>query len=326
MKAVSFDFGEKYKEEFVRLKKEDIELKYTPYLLNKESVEILDGEEIIIVTTASKVDKEMARLLKEKGVRCLLTTSAGYEHLDILALKKQGITVGNVPSYSPRAISEYVVMTLLMSLRNMKKQMDHVRNFYFVQDGTQGRELGKEKIGIIGGGRIGFETIKLLKAFTEEIYVYDPFPREEIERIAAYTELEWIYKNCTVIVFHSSLHKENYHMINEKSISLMKEGVLLVNPSRGGLFDYQAVLKGLKSGKIRGLVFDVYEGEEHIIGKTFQKEEIKDDVFLELIEREDVIYTTHTAYYTKTAVENIVKSILSDVLLFAKEEKVKFPL
>lgn len=106
----------------------------------------------------------------------------------------------------------------------------------------------------------------------------------------------------------------------------MKEGVLLVNPSRGGLFDYQAVLKGLKNGKIRGLVFDVYEGEEHIIGKIFQKEEINDDVFLELIEREDVIYTTHTAYYTKTAVENIVRSILSDVQLFTKEGKVKYPL
>lgn len=326
MKAVSFDFGEKYKKEFEKLKKEEIELRYLPFHLNKDTIDKIKEEEVVVITTASKINKELAEGLKEKGVRVLLTTSAGYEHIDVKAVKEQGILVGNIPSYSPSAISEYVLMTLLMSLRKMKTQMKNIQNKRFLLEGVRGRELGELAAGVIGGGRIGFETCKLLKAFTKKVYIHDPYPRKEMKTVAEYAGLEEIYKNCDIIILHCSLNEGNYHMIDKDSILRLKSGVLLINPSRGGLVDYKAVLEGLQDGKISGLVFDVYEGEENIIGKSFQEGELKDPIFLDLIEREDVIYTNHTAFYTDKAIRNMVKSILTDIVLFTKEGRIENPL
>jgi len=179
--------------------------------------------------------------------------------------------------------------------------------------GLRGQELRDQTIGIIGTGRIGMESLKIFSSFTKDILLYDPYPREDAKAMGTYVSLDEIYEKSTLLVFHCPFTKENFHMVNGDSIRKMRTGVVLVNPARGGLFDHQAVLEGLKEGKIGALAMDVYEDEKNYLRKDLKGESTGDAVFDQLISREDVIYTAHTAFYTDRAIFNMIETTVENL-------------
>ena len=292
---------------------DSVKLTMTPQGLTPENAGIAAGFDAVVVQTRCRVDEQLAHALEQQGVRYVLTRSAGYDHFDLSAMKAHHLKAANVAAYSPNAISEHVCMTALMMVRKMKRQLHMIESGDYSLKNIRGRELRSMTIGVVGAGRIGFETIKLFRAFSRHILVYDVFEREDVKAYADYVPLDFLYKNSYMIVYHCPLTDENYHMVNEDTIRQMKDGVMLLNPARGGLWDYQAVYDNLQSGKVSAAAFDVYETEKTYLRKQIPAGHLEDELLKKLLAHEQVIYTAHTAFYTDTAIENMVEGTVRNL-------------
>lgn len=294
-----------------------LKIKFEKDALNESNIDCVNGYDAIVILTRCVIDDAIATMLAERKIKYIVTRSAGYDHLDLKAIKKYGMHAANVPRYSPNAISEYVCMAILMIIRKMQTQQMMIKQHDFTLNGVCGRELRSLTVGIIGTGRIGFETLKIMSAFTKKIYLNDLYEKAEAREYGTYTDLDSLYKNCDIIIYHCPMTNENFHMVNSKSIAKMKDGVILINPARGGLWNYEDVLNGLKSKKIAGAVFDVYENEKDYLRKI--SPDNINSVVRELIARNDVIYTAHSAFYTDTAIENMIQSAVDNLLQYCNK-------
>lgn len=275
------------------------------------------GCEALIYFNPKRENDLFFKKMAEMGVKYLSTTSAGYDHFDLDAMKKYGIKGANVPVYSPNAISEHAVLLTLSVLRNYREQLLRIENGVYGIDGVMGKEMRNQTIGIIGTGRIGATTVRCLTGFgPKQILAYDPYENNSIKGMVTYVDLDTLYQKSDVIIFHCIATKENYHMINDKSIEKMKKGVILINAARGSLFDNTAVLKAVKSGKIGGLGIDVIEGEEQLKGSV-PGDPCPVPVLARLLENHNVVYTHHTAFYTDEAYRNITETAIDNLLEYA---------
>ncbi|MDD4320319.1 MAG: NAD(P)-dependent oxidoreductase [Acidaminococcaceae bacterium] len=243
--------------------------------------------------------------IAEQGVKYICCCSAGYEYLNLEAMKKYGIKGANVPEYSPNAISEHTVMLLLALLRKLRTQILRVEVNNFTRQGLQGQEVRNMTIGIVGAGRIGYTTLQCLSGFNpKKIYVYDHLEKEKVKKYAEYASLNTLYKESDVVIYHCSYNEENYHMVNAKTLAEMKDNVILINVARGPLFDMTAVLEGLGQGKIGALGLDVIEGEG-LLKKSKNPQKCPLPILEKILQYENVIFTSHTAYYTDEAIRNL---------------------
>lgn len=286
-------------------------------ILSMETVSRTKGFEAVWILTVCKITEEVARALKENGVKYVVTRSAGYDHMDLNAMRVQGLKGANVPYYSPKAISEHAILTALSILRYAKKQQRMVAGGNFTLEGIQGRELNSMTAGVIGTGRIGCETISFLKGFGCRVLAYDVFENERARSMAQYVPLEELFSSSDIVFLHCPLTEENYHLLDEAALEQMKDGVYIVNNARGGLVDHRAVLKGLKSKKVAGFGFDVYEEEAAFLRKKDVKAEQYDPVFRELLEQENAVYTAHTGFYTDKAIESMILVTLENLKEYA---------
>lgn len=277
-----------------------------------------NGCQAMIYTSDKKESEEFFKEIADCGVKYICCCCAGYDHFNLPAMKKYGIKGANVPVYSPNAISEHTVMMVLAALRHLRTQIIHVEECNYQFEGLKGREIRNMTIGVVGAGRIGYVTMKCLSGFEpKKIYAYDPFPNEKVKEYAEYTSLENLYSKCNVIIYHAIYNEQNHHMVNEMTINLMKDGVILINSSRGGLFDMEAVLKGIKNGKIGSVCFDVIEGEG-ILKKQKQYEECPIPVLKELLTHESVLFTPHTAFFTDEADRNLSAGTVENLMSYMK--------
>lgn len=278
---------------------EFMELDCSPSL---ENVEKLSGCEGFLFSPFKNDGDIFWRKVSEAGVKYVVTCSAGYDHFDLAAMKKYGLKAANVPSYSPNAVSEHTVMLLLASLRKLRKQFMNIDQYDMSLDGLMGSEVRNQVIGIVGAGRIGYTTIKILTGFEpRKIYTCAHHEDEKVKELAEYAPREELYAKCDVIIFHCAYNKENHHMVNAEAIAKMKQGVILINTARGALFDTQAVLEGLKNGKLGGVAMDVIEGEE-ILRRPQGQNDLP--ILDKLLQHENFTFTMHTAFYTDEADRN----------------------
>lgn len=269
--------------------------------------------EALAVNAACKINADMAAYLKEAGVKYLLTRTAGVDHIDMKAVGQLGIRVANVPAYSPNAISEHTVMMILAILRKLKVQLQRVKDQYFLIQGLRGKELRMMTVGVIGAGRIGASTIRNLSGFGCKILAYDTFHREDVKQYAQYVTKEELLRQADIVVLHCPLIPENEGMICADTISVMKDGAILVNTARGGLVDTKAVYEALISGKLSGFAMDVYEQESLTQRKDLRGKELPDPLLASLLSMDNVLFTSHTAFYTDEAIENIVDITLTNL-------------
>lgn len=313
MKTLIFYASEEDKILYKKHQTKSLELTLTSRSLTPENAKITKGFDAVVVQTRCQVNHTLAELLHQYGVKYILTRSAGYDHFDLQAIRDAKLKAANVAVYSPNAISEYVCMTALMLLRSMKSQIHMIENGDFSLKEIRGRELRGMTVGVVGAGRIGFETIKLLRAFTPNLLVHDVREREEVKACASYVPLDTLYRQSDLIIYHCPLTDDNYQMVNEHTIRQMKDGVILLNPARGGLWDYQAVYDNLQTGKIAAAAFDVYGTEKAYLRKKIPLELLEDELLKKLIRHDRVIYTAHTAFYTDTAIENMIEGTIRNL-------------
>ena len=290
-----------------------------------ENLHLLQGCEALIYSPVAQEPEEFWRGLAENGVKYVVTCSAGYDHFDLKLMKKYGMKGANVPYYSPNAISEHAVLTTLALLRNYREQLQRIQNRNYVIAGVRGSELRNQVVGIVGAGRIGYTTMKCLSGFGCKILTYDPYENEAVKEYAEYVSLEELYRQSDVIIYHFIYNESNHHMVNKETLAQMKDGVILVNVARGGLFDMDAVCEAVESGKVGALGIDVIEQEE-LLRKRPPGDECPLPVLEKLLTHSNVIFTNHTAFYTDEAEKNMADTTIDNLYSYMKTGECKFEL
>lgn len=278
--------------------------------LNINTVVLAKGMDVVCVFVNDDVNKEVLDKLDEYGVHLLALRCAGFNNVDIKAAHKK-VHIVRVPAYSPYAVAEHGMALLLSLNRKIHKAYLRTREFNFNIQGLTGFDLYQKTIGVIGTGKIGVAFINICKGFGMKVLAYDPFPRSDLD--VQYVSLDQLFKESDIISLHCPLSNETKHIINEDSISKMKDGVVIINTSRGALVDSVALLNGLKSEKILGAGLDVYEEEANLFFEDNSDVIIKDDVLSLLISLPNVIITSHQGYLTKEALENIASTTLKSI-------------
>lgn len=295
------------------------DLELSDFDFNLAGEEKFTGFDALWITTNCKVTKEKAELLKRSGISYIASRAAGTDHMDLAAMEAAGIKGANVPRYSPGAIAEHTVCLVLMCLRKMKRELNMVAGYDFTLNGLKGRELRNMTAGVIGTGRIGGETIKILSGFGCRILAFDLFENPELEGLVTYTDLNSVLAKSDILILHCPLTKENEKLINRDTLAVMKEGAVLINTARGGLMDYEAVLKAIEDGKLSGAAFDVFDGETPYIRKKVERGQLESETLIKLMEKENVIYTAHMSFFTDTAIENMIMTTFENLDEYRKK-------
>lgn len=276
---------------------------------NEDTIFLAKGYDAICVFVNDKVNAKMIDELYNMKVKAILLRSAGFNHIDIKAAEDK-IAVLRVPSYSPEAVAEYAMGLLLSINRCIHKAYYRTRDFNMNINGFMGMDFNHKTAGVVGTGKIGQAMIRILEGFGMNIIAYDPFPSEELN--VEYVSVEELFKRSDIISLHCPLTKETKHMINKKSIQLMKEGVYLVNTSRGSLINSEDLLEGLVAGKFGGVGLDVYEEEEGIFYEDRSADIVEDDILARLMTFPNVLITSHMGFFTKEAMEAIATQTLEN--------------
>lgn len=285
--------------------------------LTLETVPLAAGFEGVCVFVNDEVCRDTICRLASSGTKIICTRSAGFNQIDLAAAESCGITVARVPAYSPNAVSEFTLGLILTLGRKIHRAYNRVRENNFELDGLQGFELNQKTVGVIGTGRIGAAVIKNLSGFGPRILAYDSYHNEEIAHLVEYcSSVETIAREADIITFHIPLTPDTYHIINEETIPMLKDGVFIVNTSRGALLDTAAVIAGLKLGKIGFLAMDVYEEEGDLFFQNLSEKVIHDDVFSRLLTLPNVLVTGHQAFLTDRALAGIAETTLGNFAEF----------
>lgn len=291
-----------------------IELVLCPDAPDMGNIGLAEGSECVDILT-SKMTEELLAALKEKGVRYLVTRTIGYDHIDMAAAAKLGITVANAP-YGPHGVADYAVMLILMSIRKMKRIMERTNIQDYTLKGIQGRELKDMTVGVIGTGRIGKTVIGNLSGFGCRLLAYDLFENEGVKKYAEYVTLEEIWRQADIITLHAPLTDSSFHMIGEETIAKMKNGVVIVNTARGGLIDSKALIAGIESGKIGAAGLDVVENEFELYYYDRKSDVLNNRELAILRGFPNVTVTHHMAFYTDECVKTVVRDSLAGCRLF----------
>ncbi|MBN2652006.1 MAG: 2-hydroxyacid dehydrogenase [Spirochaetales bacterium] len=260
------------------------------------------------------LSKGVLDILSSYGIRIVVLRCAGYNNVDLDASYGK-IHVLRVPAYSPYAVAEHALALLMALNRKTHKAYNRTRNSNFSIAGLQGFDLYGKSAGIVGTGKIGRIMIDILKGFGMNILAYDYYRDEEYAKTRgiSYVDLDFLYKNSDVISLHCPLTKETHHLIDNKAIEMFKDGVFLINTSRGSLIDTESLIYGLKTQKIGAAGLDVYEEESAYFFEDFSETVIQDDVLARLLTFNNVLITSHQAFLTNEALANIASTTLKNL-------------
>jgi D-lactate dehydrogenase len=289
--------------------------------LNEETVSLAAGFEAVCVFVNDQMNAAVIATLESLGVRLIALRCAGYNNVDLSAAKKHGITVVRVPAYSPYAVAEHTIALMLALNRKLHRAYNRVREGNFALDGLVGFDMHGKIVGVIGTGQIGTVVAQILTGFGCPILAFDPFPNATCRSLGVrYVELNQLFAESDIITVHCPLTPENKHLINGQALEKMKNGVMLINTSRGALLDTIVITEGLKSGRIGYLGLDVYEEEEDIFFEDHSGLILSDDVFARLLTFPNVIITGHQAFFTREALLNIAATTIDNITKFENNQ------
>lgn len=287
----------------------------TSDILTLATVDQLADYDALTLQQVIAPEPEVNARLQELGIRQLSSRTAGVDMFDLADLRERGIVVTNVPVYSPNAIAEFVLASALHLTRRFPVIDSALARHDFRFAGMIGRELATLRVAVLGTGSIGLRTARLFHALGATIVGYDPYPRPDFGEVGTYVEsLEEAMAGADLVTLHMPSTSETHHMIGAEQLAAMAEGSVLVNAARGGILDTRALLDALDSGHLAGAALDVYENEAQYFRYDWQGKDLGDPVLAELIEREDVLLTPHVAFYTRTAVHNLVTGGLDNAV------------
>ena len=284
----------------------DMEFRFLETKLNEDTVALAKGYDAVCVFVNDTVNAAVVDKLYEYGVKLIALRSAGYNNVDVKAAFGK-IHVVHVPAYSPYAVAEHAIALLLTSVRRIHKAYNRTREFNFSLSGLTGFDLHGKTVGVIGTGKIGRIFIDICRGFGMNVIAYDRFPAKDSG--IRYAALDELLEQSDIISLHCPLTDETRHLIDGSAIEKMKKGVVIINTSRGGLIDAEALLKGIKSRKIGAACLDVYEEEADIFFEDRSGHILNDDILSRLISMPNVIVTSHQAFLTEEALNNIAETV-----------------
>ena len=283
--------------------------------LNINTVKLAEGSEAIAIFANDDASAPVLEKLHEYGIKYLALRSAGYNHVDLKKAKELGIKVANVPEYSPYAVAEHTIALILALNRKIIRAHNRIRELNFSLDGLVGFDLNGKTAGIVGTGRIGKVVAKILHGFGCKLMGYDLVKDQTlVQRYGMeYTSMEKLCAASDIITLHIPLTPATKYLINESLIKLMKPNVMLINTSRGGLVQTKHVINALKRNQIGYLGLDVYEEEKGLFFEDHSEGILQDDVIARLMTFTNVLITSHQGFLTKTALENIATTTISNL-------------
>ena len=296
-----------------------IQFRFFETKLNTDTVGLAKGCDAVCVFVNDTVDAAVIGKLYEYGVKLIALRSAGYNNVDVKAAFGK-VHVVHVPAYSPYAVAEHAIALLLTSVRRIHKAYNRTREFNFSLSGLTGFDLHGKTVGVIGTGKIGRIFTDICRGFGMRVLAYDRFPARDsgIEYVA----LERLFAESDILSLHCPLTDETRHMIDAGAIEKMKKGVVIVNTSRGGLIDAEALLEGIKARKIGAACLDVYEEESDIFFEDRSGHILNDDLLSRLISMPNVIVTSHQAFLTEEALNNIAETTVNNILSYFEQDGV----
>ena len=290
-----------------------VEIKYFEPNLNEDTVSLAAGFDAVCVFVNDTVNASVVDALYSLGVKAIVLRCAGFNNVDIKACQGK-LRVFRVPAYSPHAVAEHAMALLLTINRRTHKAYIRTRDFNFSLQGLAGFDLYGKTVGIIGTGKIGRVFADICKGFGLHILAYDKFPAQG--NGLNYVALPELFAKSDIISLHCPLTEETHHLINADSIAQMKKGVIIINTSRGSLIDTEDLISGIKERKVGAACLDVYEEEGDFFYEDFSGHIVEDDKLVRLISMPNVIVTSHQAFLTEEALDNIAATTVNNLVRF----------
>lgn len=286
--------------------------------LDRDSVALAAGYEAVCIFVNDRADAEVLTALAAGGTKLVALRCTGFNNVDMNAAADLGLKVVRVVTYSPYSVAEHAVALLQAINRKIHRAYNRTRDSNFALDGLMGIDLHGKTVAVIGTGKIGCVFAKIMLGFGCDVIGYDKYPSQAFLDLGArYAEPGEIGAKADIISLHCPLTPETHHIINADTLARAKRGALLINTSRGGLVDTEAVIEALKSGQLGGLALDVYEQEADLFFRDLSSTIITDDVFQRLLSFPNVIVTGHQAFFTEEAISTICETTINSVTQFA---------
>lgn len=290
------------------------EIIYFEAPLNQQTVNLATSCAAVCVFVNDKLDALVLRELKKLGVTLIALRCAGFNNVDLTAAKENGITIVRVPAYSPHAVAEHAVALILTLNRKTHKAYNRVREGNFSLERLTGFDLYGKTVGVIGTGKIGQVFCDIMLGFGCKVLAFDLVAHQPTAAKGVdYLPLIDIFKVADIISLHCPLNEQTKHLINDQTIGMMKDGVMLINTSRGALIDTGEVINALKSGRIGYLGLDVYEQEEKLFFNDLSENIIQDDMIMQLLSFPNVLITSHQGFFTEEALTQIARITLDNI-------------
>ncbi len=311
IKTAFFDTKEYDKASFQKYEKTgDLEFKFFETKLTEDTAELAKGCDVVCVFVNDSVNAAVIDKLYGYGVKMIALRCAGYNNVDLEHAYGK-IHAAHVPAYSPYAVAEHTAALLLTSIRRIHKAYNRTRDFNFSLNGLTGFDLHGKTVGVIGTGKIGKIFIGICHGFGMNVIAYDAYPAKDSD--ITYVSLDELFERSDIISLHCPLTGDTKHMINADTIGKMKKGVVILNTSRGALIDAEALLEGIKARKIGAACLDVYEEEADIFFEDRSGHILNDELLSRLISMPNVIVTSHQAFLTEEALNNIAETTVNNI-------------
>ncbi|MBP1615905.1 MAG: ldhA 1 [Bacteroidetes bacterium] len=315
--TIAFFGTQPYDESSFNLKNADFgfDVRYFKGHLNKNNAILTQGVDAVCIFVNDTADADIINIMAANGVKLLALRCAGYNNVDLDAAIAARIKVVRVPAYSPYAVAEHTVALMLSLNRRIPRATWRTRDGNFSLHGLLGFDMHGKTAGIIGTGKIAKILIQILRGFGMNILAYDLYPDHNFarEHQVVYTSLDELYHSSDIISLHCPLTEQTKYLINDYSISKMKNGVMIINTGRGQLIHTNALIEGLKNKKIGYAGLDVYEEEGDYFYEDKSDRIMDDDVLARLLSFNNVIVTSHQAFFTQEALGNIANTTLQNI-------------
>ncbi|RLN46926.1 hypothetical protein BBJ28_00003065 [Nothophytophthora sp. Chile5] len=295
----------------------DNELIFFTNRLTQHTTQLAEDCEAVVIFVNDIANAETLRKLHARGTRALFLRCAGFDMVDLPVAKELGIPVVRVPAYSPYAVAEHAAALMMTLNRKTHRAFNRTREQNFRLTGLLGFDVNGKTVGIVGTGKIGALFARICRGFGCKVLAYDVAENPEaLSYGVEYVSLEEMWKQADIISLHCPLFPSTKYVINAESISKMKDGVMIINTSRGALIDTEALVEGIKTNKISAAGLDVFEGEQGYFYSDRSGEIIANDLLARLFTFPNVIITGHQAFFTEEALDNIARTTIDNIAAY----------
>ena len=294
---------------------ESVQLHFQPARLTLDTAALAHGYEVVCPFINDDLSAPVLEQLADGGTQLIALRSAGFNHVDLPAAKRLGLSVVRVPAYSPHAVAEHAVALILALNRRLHRAYNRTREGDFTLHGLTGFDLVGKTVGVVGTGQIGATFGKIMAGFGCKLLCFDPYPNAQLLALGAqYVSLPELLAGSHIISLHCPLTADNKHLINSQSLATLKHGAMLINTGRGALVNTPALIEALKSGQLGYLGLDVYEEEAQLFFEDRSDLPLQDDVLARLLTFPNVIITAHQAFLTREALSAIASTTLDNIV------------